>query len=293
MRACVFSLDDSYVLAFKVFYSSLEATLSIPSNISIFVIHSASLTNEAIEDVSSFLRSYGRDCSFKDASNILPPDLPLRESDHVSVATFYRLFLASILPNYIDEAVYFDVDMLAVKSVRSLFEMPLLFPLAAADHLSLSNQLRLHGSVSGVYLQAGVIIANLLEWRQAGTEQLFLRVLSEYKDKILWHDQDVLNIAFGSAWQRISVWLNVCDTHIRFLPSCEVEMHARLIHFNGPFKPWNSLCRHPFVESWDSAYQNLFGIPFDRASFQPPLYKRIAGFLRSRLSGLFYGRYAF
>ena len=96
--ACVFCIDDAYVMPFQVFFHSLEATGSIPASTSLFILHAAALSSESIEMLQAFLGRYGRVASFVDATALIPEDLPIHQGDHVSPATFYRLFIAEILP---------------------------------------------------------------------------------------------------------------------------------------------------------------------------------------------------
>jgi lipopolysaccharide biosynthesis glycosyltransferase len=96
--ACVFCIDDAYVMPFQVFFHSLEATASIPASAPLFILHTAALSKESIVSLQMFLGRYGRSASFQDATALIPEDLPIRPGDHVSPATFYRLFIAEICP---------------------------------------------------------------------------------------------------------------------------------------------------------------------------------------------------
>lgn len=269
--ACVFCLDDAYVMPFQVFFHSLEATSSIPATVPLFILHTAALSRESIKSLQTFLQRYGRSASFVDATSLIPQDLPIRQGDHVSPATFYRLFIADILPTQIKQAIYLDADMLALRSISRLFDEPVQGIVAAADHCSPVNEIRLWGERGGTYFQAGVLGIPLQRWREQGVLLRFLDVMANEQERIQWWDQDVLNIALRDRWQRLPIWFNVCDAVHRALPRQLIETQAALIHYSGSRKPWNTYASSPFSHQWDLAYEATFQKPFYRAALRPPL----------------------
>ena len=293
--ACVFCIDDAYVMPFQVFFHSLEATDSIPTSASLFILHTTALSSTSIGMLEAFLGRYGRSASFVDATALIPADLPIRPGDHVSPATFYRLFIAEILPAEIEQAVYLDADMLALRSIAYLFEQPVQGLVAAADHCSPGNEILLWGECGGTYFQAGLLVIPLQIWREQGILQRFLEVMADERDRIQWWDQDVLNIALRDRWQRLPVWFNVCEAVNSALPLPLVEEHAALIHYSGSSKPWNTLNPSPFTSHWDDGYLSAFGEPFARESLLPPLpplaplRTRMKAAVLSRIEGLIYG----
>lgn len=282
--ACVFSIDDAYVMPFQVFFHSLETTCSIPPGTPIFILHTTSLSNHSIRELESFLSRYRRSGTFLDASHLIPTELPIRSGDHVSPATFYRLFIAEILPPEIDQAVYLDADMLALRSIADLFAIQVDALVAAADQCNPCEGIRLWGDKNGTYFNAGVLVIPVKRWLQQGLLQQFLNVLATEEQRILWHDQDILNITLTHHWQRLSVWLNVDVAVVYALPGPMIEEHARLIHFSGKSKPWNALNPSPFTSQWDQAYHEVFGEHFDRSPFLPPLRLRLKAAIRARLA---------
>lgn len=104
MRGLVFSIDDAYVMPFKVLWHTLIKTDSIPSKTPIFILHADTLSTESIDDLKLFSERYGRSVSFLNAERFVPNDLPL--SHHISKATYYRLYISSILPSNLFSARY-------------------------------------------------------------------------------------------------------------------------------------------------------------------------------------------
>jgi len=269
--ACVFSLDDGYVTPFKVFFQSLIATESIPGATPIFILHAADLSASSIDDLISYLAIYGRSAHFLDASSLVPSNLPIPVGTNYTPATYYRLFIADILPEDITHVVYLDADIVAIRSIQELFRFRYETPIAAVDHLSPYQAVRLWGECAGPYFQAGVILISLEEWRKRNFSSLFLSIISKQPERLGCVDQDVLNIAFKDNWTPLPIGFNVEEGAVNSLPSAWLADHIRLAHFSGLRKPWNTFNPSPYTSYWDQAYKGAFGAAFDRKELMPPV----------------------
>jgi lipopolysaccharide biosynthesis glycosyltransferase len=290
MRALIFSIDDQYIMPFQVLFHSLHKTGSLEDSPPIFVLHEQALSAESVTCLKEFFSRYGQQATFIDASGYIPEDLPIAEDDHVSKATFYRLFVAEILPPQITSALYLDSDTIVVRSIRELLHVELTFPVAAVDHLSPYDELRLWGWSGGGYFQAGVILIDLNYWRENRCAELFVNIMKTQFRRIQWWDQDVLNIAFANNWQRLEVWFNVCQGVMALAPAEVTEKSARLFHFDGSHKPWLQSVRRPFKDAWLEAYQDAFGKKFENPWPLPEsFYQRILRTAGKCLRDLLYG----
>lgn len=272
MRALVFSIDDAYVMPFKVLWHSLMKTESVPSELPIFILHAETLSTDSIQNVTDFLKRDGRTAKFKDARPLVPDDIPI--SHHISKATYYRLFVASILPEEITSVVYLDSDAVVMRSMRELFELPLTGSIAAADHMSPGNAFRLWGGLVGNYFQAGVMLADLNQWRENQLEEIFKRILAKESDRILWWDQDVLNIAFENEWQRLPIWYNLSRQARLVIPEAAARENGCFLHLDGSGKPWKVHSKDWVADAWYALYLETFGTEFDKKSIQRPFWKR-------------------
>jgi lipopolysaccharide biosynthesis glycosyltransferase len=274
-RALVFSINDGYALPLQVLMHSLHHTDSVPQGLPVCILHGASLSPATMAALDAVLRRFGHPTRFIDVSPVVPADLPIRPGDHVTSETFFRLYSTGLLPPELDQAVYLDADMLAVRDVRALFTATLTHPVAAVDHLSPADQLRVHGPGGGTYFQAGVLLLDLHRWRTQSIEARFRDILDRDRDRIRWWDQDVLNIALANDWQRLPVWYNVTEAVLHHLPPEQVGANARLIHFAGSAKPWSSERPHPYRDAWDEAHRRALGVPFDRPHRRATLLHRV------------------
>jgi len=268
MRGLVLSIDDSYVMPFKVLWHSLIKTESIPPETPVFILHADSLSSSSIRDLQLFVEKYNRTLLFLDSQELIGDNLPV--SRHVSKATYYRLYVASMLPESISSVVYLDSDAVVVRSLRALFEIPLDQPLAAADHFSLRDSFRLWGDKSGTYFQAGVLVIDLIAWRSSHIEATFSSILANQSDRITWWDQDVLNIAFENQWQRLPIWYNVPKEVRRELGSDAVLQNMCYLHYDGEIKPWLFEVNDCYGNEWYQAYQECFGSAFDKSKLLNP-----------------------
>jgi lipopolysaccharide biosynthesis glycosyltransferase len=283
MRDIVFAVDDGFVEPFLVALHSLVTRGDLPAASRLYVIHDETLGRGSIDLIGDFIRERGRTVAFVDVAGRLPGSLRTAPTDHVSRATYFRLFAASLLPAHVGSVLYMDCDLLVRKDVRGLLEMPVTAAVAAADHLSPADAVRLHGPLGGGYFQAGVLILNLDAWRAMNAEGDFLRIAEEARSRIRWWDQDILNIAFADVWQRFEIWNNVGFRVVESLPESEVQAHARIVHFDGSHKPWAVDRPRAFRDDWYRAYQEVFGIPFDRRRIQRPFGPRLIAAAKRRV----------
>lgn len=286
MRDIVFAVDDRIIEPFLVTLHSLVTRGNLPSESRVFVLHDDTLGASSIESIGRFVAKHNRTVAFLDVTGRLPDALPISPHDHVTKATFFRLFAGSLLPTNVHSVLYMDCDLLVRKDVRRLLDMPITAALAAVDHLCPADGVRLFGPLGGTYFQAGVLILNLDAWRVTNAEGGFLRILRDHRDSIRWHDQDILNIAFADAWQRLEIWDNVGFRVVESFPEQDVFANARIVHFDGGRKPWTVDKPRAFRDDWFQAYNEVFGRPFDKRRFQRPLGPRLVAAANRRVRRL-------
>ena len=165
-----------------------------------------------------------------------------------SVAIFYRILAADILSADLDKVIYMDSDMLCLKSMEELFNLPLddIFLAAVIDKgvAGLSAHKRevgLHESYP--YFNSGFLYFNLKSWRDKKFFEQLLKVLSEVKYK--FPDQDALNIAIYRHGYAVK-YLPDKFNHFFRVGGVEVPITDEVVieHFAGHLKPW-----HPWFES--------------------------------------------
>ena len=108
------------------------------------------------------------------------------------------------------------------------------------------------------YLNAGVLVLDLEQWRNEGimAECLELATNRQYES----HDQDVLNVVLHGKWLSLPPKWNVVLRVYRLrsfqngpyggqeFVECIVD--PKIIHFTGSCKPWQRLCMHPMARQY-------------------------------------------
>lgn len=198
-------------------------------------------------------------------------NFPIRNGDHVSLATYCRLFLPEYLPETLDKVVYLDCDVIVVGSLVELWNLELEnHPCAAvideASHTGAHSE-RCGFDASIAYFNAGVILVNLNYWRKWNCQKILTDYVVKDPDRCKFHDQDALNGVFFKKWIELPLCYNLQTGFLTqrvydSLPSALSQLvnHAvanrKIIHFTGPGKPWLGHSRHPFRDSF-LKYKNM------------------------------------
>lgn len=216
----------------------------------------------------------------------------------LSPLNFARFYLGHLIPQH-KRAVYLDDDIIVLGDIRELFESPLQDGHAAAfsddcDAISTHLLANLRGIVvqnmymaylnynkesvsklgirgSSCTFNPGVVVANLTEWRR--------QRISEQLEQWLMRDQEEhlysSSVADGVATPPMLIVFHRRHSslppawHVRYLGysaairfSTAVMGEAKLLHWNGPFKPWGRTSS--YTELWEEWY-----IPDPTGTFRP------------------------
>jgi lipopolysaccharide biosynthesis glycosyltransferase len=208
-------------------------------------------------------------------------DAPL-PSPHISVESYFRLLLPKILIDE-DRTLYLDVDILCRSGIREFWEVDLDgFACAAvgeehypANSLLCSAAPAPEGKQE--YFNAGVMLFNLDFIRKSGLDEKPFSILREWKEKIGYADQDVLNLAYHGKVMFVSRRYNFTGKWgTREKPSCIVIRH--FASFSQ--KPWNcKLMRFTWI-----AYARYLALS--------PYSNNLVGFILKHLRSLLYWKYS-
>lgn len=207
---------------------------------------------------------------------------PIKSTDHLSIATYNRLFMADLLPADVNKVLYLDCDIIVNQSIKELWETPLRdnFVVAAFEERGCCAEdvyERLDYDSKYGYFNAGVLLVNLDYWRTHNMTQAFIEYIEHNFEKLRAHDQDVLNAFFYDKSVHISLAWNVefifyyygiikkfgFDRDLRF-----ILRHPKILHFTWKPKPWETSCQHPFRINY---YRYLKKIKKNPLSFRDTL----------------------
>lgn len=199
------------------------------------------------------------------------------------VAAYYRLLLAALFPR-LDRIVYCDCDILVCHDIAELYDTELGGNLAAAvpdravsmiggEWLDRARKLLpVYGLSAGHFFNSGVLLMNLDLFRKEQMESAMIE-LSKLPGR-MWHDQDVLNMAFRNRWVCLDDSWNLTLHMYRkkeFLPGMEARSFSsgercRVVHFAcSSRKPW---------DGYDSPYASLWWREANRSPFRREIHAR-------------------
>ena len=162
--------------------------------------------------------------------------------------SFYRVMAFGYLPSSVKRCLYLDPDIYIMKSLVSLYQIPMDgYCIAAAGHLhGIHNQInrwRLGIERQKQYINSGVMVMNLEHIREHFTISMVLECMDKNVQKLLLGDQDLINILFDGKIKMIDECIYNLDENTRKhnkkkITKTFIEENTAIIHFNGKYKPW-------------------------------------------------------
>ncbi|MDY3993479.1 MAG: glycosyltransferase family 8 protein [Evtepia sp.] len=157
---------------------------------------------------------------------------------------YYRLLAFDILPVTVERALWLDSDIIVNGSIDSFYSQSFdgnYAVVCRGCNQSLKDNLDLPDE--HVYFNSGVILYNFKKIRTDFCAQDIFNCIDVFRNKLKAPDQDVLNILFTKNLKYADETIYNNETFGNYVLSKDklIVLHtqARIIHFNGPMKPWN------------------------------------------------------
>jgi lipopolysaccharide biosynthesis glycosyltransferase len=212
--------------------------------------------------------------------------MPIANSlSHISIATYYRLLIAKLLPDTIDKVIYLDCDIVVRHSLIELWNYPISnWAMGAVYQIvewNVAAIKRLGYPVSFGYFNAGVLLINLKYWRDNHITDRLFEYINLKSDVIYYHDQDALNgllhdqcLRLPCKWNMLTGFFmkhilsvneidngKIINNHSDYKQQLIKEKDdPTVIHFVSKPKPWDAGCDHPYKNEY---YHYLSFIPWD------------------------------
>lgn len=264
----VCSIDNNYVEHCCVMLCSFFTNNEEEQHTVFLLGENLSLENQKI--INELVNSYNGKFIYCQVDRQALKDCPIKESDHLTIATYYRLFIARLLPLDTDKILYLDCDIVINGSLHELWNTDLEhYALAGIEEMGWHHAdvfERLGFDKKYGYFNAGVILVNLKYWREHHLTERFLNYLSLNAGKLKSHDQDVLNAVLHDKSLHLSCKWNVetgfCMHEFlklqNFNPGLlRIIKHPVIIHYTWRPKPWEGGCKHPFRIVYYKYYDKL------------------------------------
>ena len=213
-----------------------------------------SLSQESRNTISSLSERYGNQAMFYDmkpemVENIQLNDIMLNGKKMYSIATYYRMFLPSLLPDDIDRILYLDCDIIVLQNVSELYGLNMEgYGVAAVKDATPYDSY--HRFKMGLGLQheafcAGMMMINLDYWRKKNSQSQLLEYATRPWKRVLMQDQDALNYVFRDSWFQLPYkWgktpLSIAplDHTQKWYDICEYVDAPCIYHYAAHAKPW-------------------------------------------------------
>ena len=174
--------------------------------------------------------------------------LPVHETSYFTLANYYRLFFADLVPESLAKLLYLDIDTLVVGNLQRLFATELgEFAIGAVQDTEMHLRSDLGLTSKSDYFNSGVLLMNLPQWRRQRVTERACDIAVRYPEKVRgWVDQDALNMLFQGTWYRLNWRYNVLNGYVPHdLPKRDYRQFLTdktIIHFTGTPKPWHWAC---------------------------------------------------
>jgi len=139
-------------------------------------------------------------------------DFPNIHGTHISEATYYRLFIEDYLSDEINFITYLDCDVFSINDPLKLINKNIEEMKRNDSTISVTQEKSMNNygienlnMKSKRYFNAGVMIINLNKWKGAELKNKYLKIISDMNKKLLYWDQDVLNLSFDGLPEKILI----------------------------------------------------------------------------------------
>lgn len=260
------STDDNYVMPTGVLMTSIGETNGC--DVAYFIMTDSEFSDESRAALTRVASKYGNSISFYTITPEMTRSLPFgrdNQPHHVSIATYYRLFITELLPHDVHRILYLDGDVIVRKPLSDLWKTDLegyslgvVHDMDERKHCAVN---RLPYSMEKGYFNAGVLFINLDYWRTNRCFESFKNFINENSNIIRFHDQDVLNSVFSDSCLYLPFSYNMQsgflyrEDFLQFDRKYVADINLYkydpcIVHYCAPDKPWHLECYHTFCKDW-------------------------------------------
>ena len=191
---------------------------------------------------------------------------------YITKATYYRLIVTDILPDDVHKIIYLDGDIIVKESLRDLWNIDINnYAVGAVTDLAENRHdyHRLGYPKAEGYFNAGVLLINVDYWRENSLKDVYYQLISKEPDRIILHDQDVLNITLYDKKLILPIKYNLQNGFLMKPEYTELGDRYReyeqdllsaiknptIIHFTSTIKPWHIEDTNPYSYEFIKYYK--------------------------------------
>lgn len=235
-----FSVDNSFAPYLIVCLTSLIKNSSEYYHYTVHVLYT-DLRPELIEAIEGLSVDHVeiKTCDAIAYARTISDRLPIR--DYYSAATYYRLFIAEMFPQY-DKVLYLDADTIILGNVADLYHTDIGDNYVGACNELVMAQVKECGDYveqclgidRNLYFNAGVLVINAAKFREKRILERFFALLNFYDFKIT-QDEDYLNVLCKD---HVKLIKQVWDVET-FMETIYSPSEFKIVHYIMATKPWH------------------------------------------------------
>ncbi len=266
--------DENYINYMATAIVSILKTAKKEDDLHVYI-----LCNQVSEKSKNYIQSLNKfkkfEVTFLDMDINAFKDFP-KGGPHISNTTYFRYKIAELIPN-ISQIIYLDCDIIVKQSLADLFSTDLTgYYLAGVEDVGYyywRNHEPAYIYKEGFYINAGMLVINLDEWRKNKLFDKLVDFTVREKDKIAIGDQDVINQVCFNKIKPLDYKWNVQDSFYRAEPERAVNPNCKkiieaaenpsIIHYTYVNKPWNNL---EIPRAYDWLYFNFIKLGLVKGS---------------------------
>lgn len=286
----VCAADDHYSLPMAVMLESLSSNANLSQRIDVHIID-CGLSGKDRERINSQMRP-NLHFHWKPSSRSSDMGDPLW--GHVSGATYERLLIDDYVPEETAFVLWLDCDLLVLDDVTRLFRRQrnaaVMWAVRDPFIPYISSPFGVHNwrelglSSDTPYFNAGVMLIDMVHWRDAEVASRASEYIRKYENKVYFNDQEALNAIVGDNWMPIDDRWNYSANPFHAKRQNPGGDELAIIHFAGRIKPWDVPDLGPFQDTY---FQYLDKTSWSGMRPQRSVRKLVVSwYVRSRLRSL-------
>ncbi|NJL10544.1 MAG: glycosyltransferase family 8 protein, partial [Calothrix sp. SM1_7_51] len=256
MIRVVCTIDSNYIQHCGVMLCSLLSN-NQHNDFYFYIIHNG-LDTKSRKVLEKFLDKSKQQFSFIEIDSSLLKEAIV--SNHVTIATYFRLLIPELIDTSINKVLFLDSDIIVRQNILQLWTTDISsYVHAAVEDPCISKEYKHNLGVDEnmPYFNAGVMLINLTAWRKLEVYSKAIKFIHDYPERIIFWDQDVLNYLLQGQWLKLEPRWNAQEPFFRDCSHQDLgiteealqqaRFNPALVHYtgSGTCKPWYFYCNHP------------------------------------------------
>ncbi len=265
-----YAADDNYAKYLGISMLSLFQSNKGFVQIDVFVLD-CEIGAENKEKLMSIVEEYNRKIHFISMKNYVS-NLELNMGARkISIASYARLFLATVIPDTYERILYLDCDTIVLDELNDFWNIDMVGYMVAGVRDTVDSYFlkKIGLKPEDFYINAGIILVNLAAWRENQLLTQFITFIKKFDGNVPHHDQGTINAVCKDQIRIVSPRFNVTSNIYSFSTKTIRRMYnlhnyysqqsldkakhkPAILHYTTGLvgRPWEENCTHPRKEEY-------------------------------------------